>query len=351
MTVKTKTPTAQLPIPPHFDRDRVGQVWRVPYQQRAAQAAAWARQHGVQPAARDRVRICLMPIDCQNTFCLPDFELFVGGPSGNGAVEDNVRLCQFIYRNLGVLTAVAPTLDTHTAMQIFHSAFLVNEAGDHPAPMTAMALEDVERGRWKVNPAVAPSVAGGNYVGLQTHLLHYCRKLSEGGKYQLMIWPYHAMLGGIGHALVAAVEEACFFHNLARSSQTGYEIKGGNPLVENYSVLKPEVLEGADGRPVAQKNTRFLKKLLDFDVVIIAGQAKSHCVAWSIDDLLTEILAQDASLARKVYLLEDCTSPVVVPGIVDFSPQADAAFERFANAGMHVVRSTDPIARWPGIPL
>jgi nicotinamidase-related amidase len=351
MTMKTKSPATELPIPPHFDPDRVGRVWRVPYQQRAAEAAGWARRHGLQSAARDKVRICLMPIDCQNTFCLPDFELFVGGPSGNGAVEDSVRLCQFIYRNLGVLTEIDPTLDTHTALQIFHSVFLVNEAGEHPAPMTLISLEDVEQGRWKVNPAVAPGVANGNYVGLQNHLLHYCRQLSQGGKYQLMVWPYHAMLGGIGHALVSAVEEACFFHNLARKSQTGFEIKGGNPLVENYSVLKPEVLDGANGRPVAQKNTRFLKKLLDFDVVVIAGQAKSHCVAWSIDDLLTEILAQDASLVRKVYLLEDCTSPVVVPGVVDFSPQANAAFERFARAGMHVVRSTDPITRWPGIPL
>jgi nicotinamidase-related amidase len=166
-----------------------------------------------------------------------------------------------------------------------------------------------------------------------------------------MIWPYHALLGGIGHALVAAVEEACFFHCLARKSQTGFEIKGGNPLVENYSVLKPEVLEGIDGRPVAQKNSRFLTKLLEFDVVIIAGQAKSHCVAWTIDDLLTEILAQDPDLARKVYLLEDCTSPVVVPGVIDFTAQADAAFARFAQAGMHVVRSTEPIEQWPGILL
>jgi nicotinamidase-related amidase len=215
--------------------------------------------------------------------------------------------------------------------------------------MTPISLEDVERGVWKVNPAVAQSVANGNYVGLQKHMLHYCRKLSAGDKYSLMIWPYHAMLGGIGHALVSAVEEACFFHCLARNSQTGFEIKGGNPLTENYSVLKPEVLDSADSRPIAQKNVRFIKKLLDFDVVIIAGQAKSHCVAWTIDDLLTEIRAQDETLASKVYLLEDCTSPVVVPGVIDFTEPANEAFLRFADAGMHVVRSTDPIASWPGI--
>jgi nicotinamidase-related amidase len=85
--------------------------------------------------------------------------------------------------------------------------------------------------------------------------------------------------------------------------------------------------------------------------VIIAGQAKSHCVAWTIDDLLTEIRAREPALTRKIYLLEDCTSPVVVPGVADFTAEADAAFQRFAAAGMHVVRSVDPIGSWPGVDL
>ncbi|MEM9213019.1 MAG: isochorismatase [Cyanobacteria bacterium P01_F01_bin.150] len=345
------TTLTQLPIPTHFDRTRVGEVWRVPYQERAGQAKQWAKQHQLPPAAKDKTRICLMIIDAQNTFCIPDFELFVGGRSGTGAVEDNVRLCEFIYRNLGMITEIAPTLDTHTAMQIFHSDFWINDAGENPAPLTMIDLDDVQQGRWKINPAIAYSIANGNYMALQSFALHYAKRLSEDGKYPLTIWPYHAMLGGISYALVSAVEEACFFHNLARNSQTNFEVKGGNPLTENYSVLRPEVLDGPDGRPIAQKNTRFIQKLLDFDAVIIAGQAKSHCVAWTIDDLLTEIQAKDPALAQKVYLLEDCTSPVVVPGVVDFTDQADGAFQRFADAGMKVVQSIDAIETWPGIEL
>ena len=341
----------QLPIPQHFNPALAESVWRVPYVTRAAEAEAWAKAHGLRPAASDKFRICLLPIDCQNTFCLPDFELFVGGRSGKGAIEDNVRLCEFIYRELGVITMIAPTMDTHVVMQIFHPFFWVNENGEHPiGNQTIILLDEVERGKWRVNPAVA-SIAGGNYVALQRHALHYVRRLTEGGKYPLMVWTYHAMLGGIGHALASVVEEALFFHNIARASQTGFEIKGGNPLTENYSVLRPEVLDGADGTPVAQKNARFIKKLLSFDAVVIAGQAKSHCVAWSIDDFLTEIVAIDPDLAKKVYLLEDCTSPVVIPGVVDFTKQADDAFARFADAGMHIVKSTDPIASWPGIEL
>ncbi len=339
MTAKT-----QLPTPDCFDTKKVSEVWRVPYQERAAEAKEWAQKYSIQPAASDKNRICLLIIDAQNTFCLPEFELFVGGRSGSGAVDDNLRLCEFIYRNLNAITTIAPTMDTHTAMQIFHPIFWINEAGEHPLPAaTSITLEDVQQGIWKVNPAVAHSIANGNYSALQKHALHYVQKLSEDGKYPLTIWPYHSMLGGTGHALVSAVEEAIFFHSIARNSQALFEIKGGNPLTENYSVLRPEVLDGPDGNSIAQKNASFIDKLLGFDAVIIAGQAKSHCVAWTIDDLLTEILARDRKLAKKVYLLEDCTSPVVVPGVVDFTEQADAAFQRFAAAGMNVVKSTQLI--------
>jgi len=336
----------QFPIPPHFSSSKVSEVWRVPYQNRATEALTWAKRHKLEPAVNDKTRVALMIIDCQNTFCLPDFELYVGGRSGKGAVSDNIRLCEFIYRNIGAITQVFPTMDTHTAMQVFHSIFLVNDKGENPPPFSLISLDDVENGQWKVNPAIAHSVANGNYVGLQKHILHYARKLSDNGKYQLTIWPYHAMLGGIGHALVSSVEEACFFHNIARSSQTGFEIKGGNPLTENYSVLRPEVVDGADGPPIAQRNTRFIEKLLKFDAVVIAGQAKSHCVAWTIADLLSEINSQDPELAKKVYLLENCTSAVVVPGVIDYTDQADEAFKRFSDAGMHVVKSTDPIDSW-----
>ncbi len=333
--------TKQLPIPAHFDPLTVGQVYRVPYQQRATEAATWAEQHNLHPASADQTRICLLAIDVQNTFCIPGFELFVGGRSGIGAVEDNVRLCEFIYRNLGQITAIVPTLDTHTATQIFHPIFWVNQAGEHPVPAATMiTLEDVQQGVWKVNPRVADSL-GGDYEALQRHALHYTRCLTADGKYPLTIWPYHSMLGGIGHALVSAVEEAMFFHCIARASQTNFELKGSHPLTENYSVLSPEVTEGIEGQILAARNTLLIQKLLDYDMVFVAGQAKSHCVAWTVDDLLTEIKHRDPQLAKKIYLLEDCTSPVVVPGVVDFTAQADATFQRFAEAGMNIVKSTE----------
>jgi nicotinamidase-related amidase len=335
----------ELPLPPHFDASRVGEVWRVPYEDRAREAPAWAAKHGVRPAAQDAFRLALLVVDAQNTFCVPDFELFVAGRSGRGAVDDSRRLCDFVYRNLGAITQTFPSLDTHHAMQVFHAVWLVDEHGEHPAPYTLVSADDVTAGRWRVNPAVADSLGlDPDYTA--RHLAHYTRRLAEGGKYDLTIWPYHAMLGGVGHALVSAVEEALFFHGMARSSQPDFQVKGDNPLTEHYSMLGPEVTEGPDGERLGGKNVELIAKLLTFDAVAVAGQAKSHCVAWTIDDLLRTDSAQVGRLAERMYLLEDCTSPVVVPGVVDYTDEAEAAFERFARAGMHVVRSTDPIDRW-----
>ena len=320
----------ELPLPPHYRPERVEEVWRVDYEARAAEAERWADEHGVRPAADDAARVCLLVVDCQNTFCTPGFELFVPG-----APDDSRRLCAFIYRNLGRISQVVPTLDSHLALQIFHAAWLVDEAGRHPMPYTLVTSADVEQGTWQ---ASAPEHG--------RHLAHYTRALEEGGKYQLTVWPYHAMLGGIGHALVSAVEDAVFFHSVARRSGPDFHVKGTNPLTEHYSVLGPEVTTGSDGETIEPPDTALIERLRGFDAVVVAGQAKSHCVAWTIDDLLEGF----GDLAPKVYLLEDCTSPVVVPGVVDYTEEASAAFRRFAEAGMHVVRSTEPMAEWPGLP-
>lgn len=337
-----------LPIPPHYTPEKVGQVYRVPYQSLAEEAAEWAKQHNLRPAAEDRFKIALIAIDEQNTFCTPGFELFVAGRSGTGAVEDNRRLCEFVYRNLGVLTRIILTMDTHQAMQIFHPIFLVNERGEHPAPLTMVSYEDVVQGRWKFNPAIAASLSIEPAYG-QQHLLHYAQALKEQGKYDLTIWPYHAMLGGIGHALVSAFEEAVYFHTIARQVQASITIKGQYATTESYSAIGPEVLEGPRGERIGEKNPEFIRILEEFDAVAVAGEAKSHCVAWTVDDLLEQIREHDPHLAQKVYLLEDCASPVVVPGVVDYTELADQAFRRFAEAGMHLVQSTDPIASWPGL--
>ncbi len=329
-----------LSIPDFFDEQKVGSIWRIPYEERARQAQDWARQYKLQPASADAARTWLMLIDVQNTCCIPDFELYVGGRSGRGAVEDNVRLCNFIYRKLGSITRITATMDTHLTMQVFHAIFFVDKDGHHPAPYTDIHVSELREGKWMFNPALADQFDIAPEYGQQM-VVHYAEALQKSGKYALTIWPYHAMLGGIGHALVPAVAEALFFHSVARLAQTEIVTKGSTPFTENYSVIGPEVLTGPMDETLGVHDQRFIQELQEFDRLIIAGQAKSHCVAWTVSDLLDDILAVDPELARKIYLLEDCTSPVVVPGVVDHTEAADAAYEWFAKAGMHIVKSTE----------
>ncbi|NUT55371.1 MAG: isochorismatase [Thermoleophilia bacterium] len=337
-----------LPLPPHWDPGKVGDVWRVDYAARFGDAERWRAQHAIQPAADDRFRIALVVVDMQNTFCSPGFELFVAGRSGTGALDDVRRLCEFVYRNVDVITQVVPTLDTHQALQIFHPVMLVDGDGSHPAPFTLVTAADVESGRWRMNPAAAAGL-GLDPDYAEQHLRYYTRTLEEGGKYNLTIWPYHAMRGGIGYALVSALEEALFFHSAVRQAPPDFQPKGDNPLTEHYSMLGPEVEFDLEGEPLGRRNQPLVERLLQYDAVVIAGEAKSHCVAWTIEDLLSDPNVRERGLEEKVYLLEDCTSPVVVPGSVDYTDEADAHFARFAESGAHVVRSDQPVAEWPGV--
>jgi len=329
-----------LPLPEFYNAEKVGSVWRIPYEERAKQAREWTRLHQLEPASADQTKTWLMLIDVQNTFCIPEFELYVGGRSGRGAVEDNTRLSQFIYRNLAGISHISATMDTHKAMQVFHAIFFVDQDGNHPAPYTDIHLSELRDGKWTFNPALADQFDLAPEYGQQM-MLHYAEELEKKGKYALTIWPYHAMLGGIGHALVASVEEALFFHAMARTTQYELEVKGDKPFTENYSVIGPEVLTGPMGETLGAHNPKFIEQLQQYDQLIIAGQAKSHCVAWTVSDLLNDINAIEPALAKKIYLLEDCSSPVVVPGVVDHTDAANAAYERFAKAGMHIVKSAE----------
>ena len=346
-----------LPLPPVFEPKNAERWEYAPDQQRLfADAAEWRLAHAITPAATDKQNVHLLLIDAQKDFCFPKGSLYVGGRSGRGAVDDNRRIAEFVYRNMNVLTNVTTTMDTHFGFQIFFPSFWVDKDDKPLAPFREISTDDIDRGDVRPNPAVAGWLCNGNYPWLLKQARFYCAELEKAGKYRLYLWPPHCILGSDGHALVGVLHEARMFHAFARGAQSWVEVKGGNALTENYSVLRPEVLMRHDGQPLAQRNTAFIKTLFTVDAIVIAGQAASHCVKSSIDDLLDEIVAQDRQLARKFYVLADCMSAVTVPDgkggfFADFTPQADEALRRFADGGMHVVRSTDPIETWPGIRL
>ncbi|MNC06562.1 hypothetical protein D3C75_540770 [compost metagenome] len=242
-----------------------------------------------------------------------------------------VRASKFILENLDKISELHFSLDTHYAFQIFHPTFWIDSQGNHPAPYTMITTEDLRKGVW--SPVVRAKLQE-----------DYVEQLEKQGKYTLCIWPFHTMLGSLDHSLVPLLFETALFHAIARKSSTKFETKGQNPFTENYSVMAPEVktlLAGTkDEVTVGQFNTRFFKTLMDNDQVIIWGEASSHCVKATIEDLITQIQTVDSSLINKIVIFEDCMSPVIHPA-VDFPAVAKEALKKFADAGATVVKSTD----------
>jgi nicotinamidase-related amidase len=325
----TPTPTT-LPLPDFYRPEQVDQLF-IERAGLVADAAAAARaRYDVSPAGSDRVRIAAFGIDCQVGFCHPAASLFVPG-----AVADTRRTVEWLYRHMDRLTGLHFSMDTHRVFQIFHPAWWIDEAGRHPAPFTPITHGDVKAGRWR--PLSHPR-----------ECLEYTRTLEDSGRYMLTIWPYHTLLGGVSHALMPVLMEAAIYHSVLRRRQTHFETKGTHALTENYSVLSPEV-DALRGRAVGSFNAPFFKLLMDYDRVYVFGQAKSHCVLSTLRDIRAQIEAVDPSLADKVWILEDATSPVPAPPMdplpaeLDFPAVAARAFEDFKAAGMHLTTTADAL--------
>ncbi len=319
-----------LPLPDFYEPERVPLLYIERAGLVAQSAEAYARANGIRPAEHDRYRICAFGVDVQVGFCIPGASLFVPG-----AVEDTQRALRWLYGNLDRISALAFSMDTHRVFQIFHPAYWVDREGRHPPPFTPIYHEEVRAGRWR--PVANAALA-----------LEYTRKLEATGRYVLTVWPYHALLGGISHALVPAVMEAAIFHAVARRTQTRFETKGTAELTENYSILSPEVTE-LSGQVVGRFNVELFDTLMQFDRVYLFGQAKSHCVLETLRDMRTRMEATDKKLADKVWILEDAMSPVPPPPVeplpphLDFPRVANEGIAELARFGFHVVRTTDPI--------
>ena len=333
---------ASLPLPPFFNAASAGESRRLSYGELSNVAATWSREHRIRPARFDEFKILRLGVDPQDTFSLAAGELPVAG-----AIEDMVRASKFDYRYAHAITKRWESLDSHQLMQIFHGVYWLDRDGNHPKPGTILTVDSVTSGEYRVNPNVAWNLG---MTEAETHrdALYYLATLSKNGRYPLIIWNYHGQVGGVGHTIMPMRHEVDVFHTFLRGSQWRPIMKGMHPQRENYSIFRFEVTDDLNGHMPGSRSPQLLDELFSYDMVVIDGQAKSHCVAWTVSDLLDEIWARDKRLVKRIYLLEDCTSPVVVPSIgLDFTKDANDAFDRFRDAGVHIVRSTDPLDSWP----
>ena len=245
------------------------------------------------------MHVDLLVIDPQYDFCNPNGSLFVPG-----ADKDMDRLAKMVMRIKDKLTDIHVTLDSHRRVDISHPLMWRDASGNKPAPFTQISKADVQAGRW--NPYM-PS--------FRPRFLAYLDALEKRGRYGHCIWPEHCLIGDPGHNVAAPLSEA--IHEWEdRFAQCEFVTKGSNPWTEHFSAVQAEVPDPAD--PSTQINTSFIATLEKADMILLAGEALSHCLANTILDVAANF--SDPAYVKKMVLLLDATSEVPnPPGLNIFS--------------------------------
>lgn len=270
-----------------------------------------ANEEEMTPSAQNKERVLFLGIDVQQDF-------MDGGALGvPGAKKDVERMTEFLYKHINQISNIAVSIDTHTPHQIFHPCWWIDENGRNPAPYTVITLDDLDAGKWRavINPQASRE---------------YVKHLEQDAKKALCIWTYHCLQGTAGAALENQFANMIYFHSVAKKTVVQRLVKGQDPMSEMYGIIKPEY----DTKGYI--NMDFLNKVETFDRVIIAGEAKSHCVLESIKQIL-EHYETRPEVTKKIWILEDCMSPI--PGYEDAT---DQAFREFRNHyHVNLVRSTE----------
>jgi nicotinamidase/pyrazinamidase len=274
--------------------------------------------------------ISLLVIDPQRDFCgdqpAGEYKPTLGVPGG---WADMVRLGTMLDRTYMQIDAIHVTLDSHPLVHIAHPGWWMDAQGSEPGPFTIIKAADVAAGVWTPrNPK------------LRQYSLDYVRTLEAKKNFDLCIWPVHCQIGMEGSNVQPDLMASLNGWAGKRNRWVNFVTKGSNPMTEHYSAIAAEVPDPRD--PQTMLNTRLIDELRKSDIVLIAGEALSHCVRTTVSDIADNIGAEHV---RKLVLLEDCTS--AIPAIPGGGPACDypaiaAAFVRDMQArGMHVARSTE----------
>lgn len=304
-------------FPDFYDPNRIGTLFYPDLSRIVAEAG----QVDLAPSSKDDPKVQLLIVDMQVDFCHQE-----GNLSVPGALGDIQRLIEFIYRQAEHLSGISCSLDSHLPFQIFHPSWWVNKRGDSPDPLTIITRVELEEGKWQARQQPDWS-------------RKYVTELDENAKKALTVWPYHALLGSVGQLPDIELWSAIFWHALARSSQPDWWTKGGVPGTEHYSILQPEIPVPED--PQGGKNLALLEKLRKQDYLIVAGEAASHCVVETLQDLVDEF-ANDPDRLSRIFVLRDCMSPVQHPEI-DFAALVEKQFARLQESGIRFILSSDSL--------
>lgn len=259
-------------------------------------------------------KVHLLVIDPQHDFCDPTGSLYVPG-----AEEDMKRVAEMIRRLPNSFEDIHCTLDMHHFVDVAHPIFWKDSSGKSPDPFTIITSEDVKNGTWTPRE-----------VSMTRRMIEYVRELEKGGKYPLCIWPPHCLIGSQGSNVVPALFNA-FLEWEGQFALVDYVAKGSNLYTVHYSAVQAEVPDPSD--PSTQVNIGLIDTLMSADLIAIAGEAGSHCLANTVRDIANNF---DPDAVQKLVLLTDATSPV--PGFENL--QEDFINEMTAK-GMQLSTTVD----------
>ena len=267
------------------------------------------------------MNIQLLIIDPQNDFCDVNGSLFVPG-----ADEDINRLARLITRMRDKIDDIHITLDSHRKVDISHPVWWKDSSGKHPDPFTLIAAAELESGRWCTT---MPS--------FHKRSLAYLKALEASGRYPHTIWPEHCLIGDQGHNV--ASELAAAVHDWeSRFASANFVTKGSNPWTEHFSAVRAEVPDPED--PSTQVNTGLIQTLEDADLILLAGEAETHCVLNTVVDIANGF--SNAKYVEKMVWLTDASSPVPdPPGMTIFSEKLKAEFKALVKKGMQTATTVD----------
>lgn len=233
---------------------------------------------------KDSCRRLLLCIDMQKDF------IEGGSLPVDGSIADTERINRFIYNNMGDITEIMCSMDTHSVYQIFFPAWWRDANGNVPAPYTEITYDDVKNGKWF--PIFAPLKSK-----------EYLQGLEANSKKKLCIWPYHCINGSDGHSFENEFHKMVTFHAAARKTRPAIVRKGTDPCSEMYGIIKPEF------SAINYKNTVTLNAIEEYDEIYVVGEAASHCLLESVRQIAEEY-ENRPEVTTKITVLEDCTSPI-----------------------------------------
>jgi nicotinamidase-related amidase len=250
------------------------------------------------------------------------------------------RLAQWLSHNLQAVQSITVTLDSHASVGIERTTFWLQANGTPVEPFTVITAADVQAGRYVPRERAGVPFNGIDAVNGQTprhaQAVAYLHALEAGGQRTLVVWPVHCVLGTWGHNIHSGLAYAIAQWELHSGRICHKVIKGLNPLTEQYSAFRAEVPRSDDA------HTRLNRALLDrlasgTNTLLVAGEALSHCVAASVQDMLVHL---PAARVAQMVLLTDCMSPVT-----GFEAAGQAFLDQARARGVRTLALKDAAAR------